>query len=508
MKSELIAALAREWLGLPAADEAALAKTARRVEALVAECRLFDGTVGAAEAPAVRFTPGLFQGTVGLGEHPGERPQFPGTNASGRPTERTRTALQRIAERDGAIHAFVSVMAGEAMAGAQRAEQALERGAPAGPLHGVPVAVKDLIDVAGQPTRAGSQVTSGAPASADAEVVRRLRAAGAVIIGKAATHEFAYGSITPGVCNPLDLTRSPGGSSGGSAAAVAAGMAEIALGTDTGGSVRCPAACCGVVGLKPTHGLIPTTGIIPLAWSLDTTGIIAATVAEAGTALAAMAGSFTLPEPAQGLSGVTVGLPKVWLEGPMEPGVRAAFDQELAHLSLLGARLIEVDLPPLELFAFVSRTIILAEASAYHAPYLNRLADYGPDVRAKVELGQFVLARDYLLAQRLRAELCRRTAQVMEQVTVLTTPAMPVVAPEIGQRLWQYPDGNTEPVADAMLRFLAPFNVTGQPAISLPCRATANGLPVGIQLVGPVGGDQLLLQIACAAEEEHPWSAR
>lgn len=494
MKSELIAVLAREVLGLPAADEAGLAKTARRVEALVAEARRLDQTVGVREEPAVRFAPSP-------GTARGDSPERPATLEAGRPTERVSAALRCIAERDGEIHAFVAVMADEAMAEARRLEEA---GAPAGPLHGMPVAVKDVIDVAGQPTRAGSAVLSDQPARADAEVVRRLRAAGAVLIGKTATHEFAYGSTTPGVHNPVNLTRSPGGSSGGSAAAVAAGMAEIALGTDTGGSVRGPAACCGVVGLKPTYGRVSAAGILPLAWSLDHPGVIARTVSNAARGLAALTDGFTVPAPAPDMAGITVGVPANWLRTPMAPGVSDAFQTELARMHEKGAHVVEVELPPLELFDFVSRVIILAEAAACHTPYLDRLAGYGPDVRAKVELGHYVLARDYLLAQRLRSELCRRTAGVINQVTVLVTPAMPVVAPVIGVRTWQRPDGTTEPVADAMLRFLAPFNVTGMPAISLPCRATAEGMPVGLQVVGPVGGDELIVQIAEALEQNTP----
>ncbi|HWI66625.1 MAG TPA: amidase [Symbiobacteriaceae bacterium] len=420
-------------------------RTAARLEALLADARRYDRYL--CGAPAFVVPPPVADGVVL--PRPGEAIAY------------------NIADRDAEINAFVTIC-GDL------------------PDHGIPIAVKDVYDVAGLPTTAGSRILSGRIATEDAAVVRRLRAAGAVIVGKTATHEFAYGCTTDSpfhgpTRNPADLTRTPGGSSGGSAAAVAAGMVPIALGTDTAGSVRIPAACCGVVGFKPTYGKVSTEGIIPLSWSLDHPGTMACTVADIAWVHAVLTGETPL-----GVTHPRIGVPSAWLETRIDPDVRSRFTEAIQGLDVA-----EVELPPLEEFHFVSRVITLAEAGSYHQTHLDRLPDYAPDVRARVELGQVIPARDYLLAQRMRAHLIRQMATVMEQVDVLVMPTLPLPAPLIGERRWE-----GEAVADALTRFTAPFNVTGQPAISLPCGMTSAGLPVGLQLVGASHQDAALLGIA------------
>lgn len=455
-------------------------KTARRLEVLLAEARMF-----AAPDDAPTFSP------VGGGGPLPELTLEATTEPEGR--MEVRTCLDRIAARDGLLNAFVTVMGEEANPPAE------------GPLHGIPIAVKDMYEVKGVRTTAGSRILAEYVSPRDAAVIQRLRAAGAVIIGKTATHEFAYGCTTDSpfhgpTRNPADPDRTPGGSSGGSAAAVAAGMVPLALGTDTGGSVRVPAACCGVVGFKPTYGRISTEGIIPLCWSLDHPGFLTRTAADAALLLDVLSGAAEAG--ARGgrpgsLCGVRAGIPQGWLQAPMEPAVLGAFAGGVQRLRELGAELEAVDLPPLLEFHFVSRILTLAEAGSYHARYLGRLAEYAPDVRARVELGQVIPAREYLLARRMRASLCRRTADVMSQVHLLVTPTMPIVAPRIGERSCL----GGEPVSDAMLRYTVPFNVTGQPAVSLPAGCTPEGLPVGLQLVGPAHGDEWILHVAAALEE-------
>ncbi len=543
---QLTAAMARELLGWESADAASLAKTARRLDALMRSVQDEERTIIQSGFPAFAFdaahAAGLPEEAAGHAGPPAQTPeaQPAGINApSGdpldwsalelaaairrrqvSPVEVTEAVLERIALRDPDLNAFVTILADQALAEARRAEQE----APRGPLHGVPVAVKDLFDVAGVLTTAGSRLRSRNQAERDAAAVARLRAAGAIVIGKTATHEFAYGTTTDSpfhgpTRNPRDLQRSPGGSSGGSGAAVAAAMVPLALGSDTAGSIRIPAACCGVAGLMPTYGRVSRTGTVPLSWSLDHVGPIARSVADLALALSVLAGGPDPADPAasgrspsdylhaarsgreaagpQALRGIRIGLPAAWLTGPVDPGVSAGFDRAVAVLRELGAAVVEVSLPPLRLFHFISRLLTLAEAGAYHAPNLPEGADqYGPDVRARVELGQFILARDYLLAQRLRTEVAGQTGRVMAEggIHALVLPTMPVPAPMVGQRTHLYPGGEAEPVGEAMIRFTAPFNVTGQPVVSIPCGKGS------VQLVGRPFGEAGLLYIAAALE--------
>lgn len=442
------------------------------------------------------------------------------------PVELTRAVLDRLAASQPALNAFVTIMADQAMAQAREREAALLRGEELGPLHGVPVAVKDLYETAGVRTTAGSQILAGYVPDRDATTVRRLLAAGAVLVGKTATHEFAFGPTTDSpylgpTRNPWNLEHVPAGSSGGSGAAVAAGLVPLALGTDTGGSIRMPAAACGVVGLKPSYGRVSKYGVLPLSWSLDHAGPMAATVVDAAMALAVLAGPdeldpTALPVPAedyvaaarageqaaaggQGLAGVRLGVPPEWLETPLDPEVRKAFAAAVETFRSLGAEVTEATLPPADVMTFVNRLITLGEAGAYHAPFLAREADrYAPDVRGRLELAQYILARDYLTGQRLRAELSRQMAQVMQRFDAILVLTLPIPAPRIGQGIWEYPDGSRETVQEALIRFTAPFSVSGQPALSVPCGFTSGGLPIGLQIVGKPFAEATVLHLGAA----------
>ena len=439
------------------------------------------------------------------------------------PTEVVEAVLARIEALEPTLNAFVTLTADAAYAAARTVEEKLARGEDVGPLAGVPIAIKDLYETAGVRTTAGSRVYADYVPTRDATAVRRLREAGAISVGKTTTHEFAFGPTTDSpylgpTRNPWHTDHVPAGSSGGSGAAVAAGIVPLALGTDTGGSIRMPAAACGIVGLKPSFGRVSKFGVLPLSWSLDHAGPLTRSVADAALALSVLAGPDPLDPTAastplddytaavergrDGLPGIRLGVPTAWLEEyGVDPEVRAAFDRAVDTLRDLGASVEEATLPPADVMTFVNRIITLGEAGAYHADLLAHHAeDYAPDVRARLELAQFILARDYLTGQRLRTELSQTMAAVMTAFDALLTPTMPIPAPRIGQNLWTYPDGSSEPVQEAMIRYTAPFSVSGQPALSVPCGFTADGLPIGLQIVGRPFDEATVLRIGAAFE--------
>jgi aspartyl-tRNA(Asn)/glutamyl-tRNA(Gln) amidotransferase subunit A len=438
------------------------------------------------------------------------------------PSEVLEATLARIEELAPALNAFITVTAERARARARQATEELARGGARGPLFGLPVAVKDIIETAGVRTTCGSRILRDYVPAADATVVRRMEAAGAIVVGKTNMHEFAFGPTTVnphyGVCrNPHNPACVSGGSSGGSAVAVATGQAYLALGTDTGGSIRIPSACCGAVGLKPTYGRVSKAGIFPLSWSLDHAGPLGRGVADVALALEVLAGAdpldpstATAPPPGGyldaaesgargGLRGLAIGMPRGWLECRVTPGVAAAVSSAVERLRSLGAAVREIEFPGPDPMMLANRLIVLAEAAAFHLPWLRRVpGEYGPDVRARLELGQYLMAVDYLAGQRLRGELCRSVAAAMRDVDLLVTPALPAPAPYIGQDYFDWPDGR-ETVPDGLIRLVAPFNVTGQPALSMPCGLDA-GRPVGLQIVGRWFEEGTVLRAAAALE--------
>jgi aspartyl-tRNA(Asn)/glutamyl-tRNA(Gln) amidotransferase subunit A len=432
--------------------------------------------------------------------------------------EITNSCLQRIDQLQPSLNAFIRVMADEAKRDAETADRELASGRDRGPLHGVPIAVKDIIDARGVPTTAASRVREGHVAAADAPVITRLRDAGAVIIGKTNLDEFAFGTTSENsafgpIRHPLDTSRSPGGSSGGSAVAVATGMALAALGTDTGGSIRIPAAACGIVGLKPTLGEISTAGVVPLAKTFDHVGPFTRTVGDATLLHQAMSASTGADPRSSGAdlrsSGadlprsardVRLGIPRGYLTDLLNDDVRARFDEAAAALRSAGATLTDVSVPHASMTPAVYIHIHSSEGATFHARTLDSEPErYTPVVRRRLELGRYVLAQDYARAMDGREVLRREVDAALGGCDALLLPTLPIPAPPIGAETTTI-GGREEPVRALMLRLTQLFNVTGHPAISIPCGVTADGLPVGLQLVGRLSRTNDLLSTAVAIE--------
>jgi aspartyl-tRNA(Asn)/glutamyl-tRNA(Gln) amidotransferase subunit A len=420
------------------------------------------------------------------------------------PVELVDAYARRIAEAEG-LRAYITVPDERACREARRAEQRLSRH-EAGALLGVPIAVKDLFATRALRTTAGSRILRDWVPSRDAAAVARLRAAGAIILGKTNLHEFAYGvtNANPwwGVArNPHDPRRSPGGSSGGSAIAVVAGLCAGALGSDTGGSIRIPASLCGCVGLKPTFGAIPLDGAVPLGWSLDHAGPLARTVDDAGLLLDVLGGRHEGPTarrvPTRGLR---VGV----LRGPImqnvQPWVARQVDAAARGLRRRGLRVREVRIPEIEWTVATQLVTLRAEASAVHGRWIRtRPGAYGSDVRTRLQLGALVGGADYVLAQRMRARIRGAIARAFREVDVLLLPTTPITAPVVGDRTVRWRSGE-EPVAGALVRLTAPFNLAGVPALSVPYGAAA-GLPIGVQLVGQWNDEARLLAVGRLIED-------
>lgn len=415
-------------------------------------------------------------------------------------------SLAAIARYQPQTNAFIRVDADGARAAARRVDDERARGIDRGPLHGIPLSLKDLIDVAGEVTTAGSRVLADRVASADAPVVTRLREAGAILLGKTNLHEFALGTTSEdsafgAVHHPKDAARSAGGSSGGSAAAVACGMGLGSVGTDTGGSIRIPAAACGVVGLKPSAGEVPTDGVIPLSTSFDHVGPLAACVADAAALWAVLAA-----RPAPVLDrrpGSPLRLVRLrgYFDLPVAPDVRTAMDRALARLARAGAAITDAELPSTQSILDAYVAIVLAEGAAWHASYLDaRARDYTPLVRARFESGRQISAVQYLDAQAFCRRLCRDVDAALDEAEALVLPTLPLTAPLLGSDTVTIDPraGDRTPIRAAMLKHTQPFNMTGHPAISLPVPAA--GLPVGLQLVGRRGHTDALLAVAAACE--------
>jgi aspartyl-tRNA(Asn)/glutamyl-tRNA(Gln) amidotransferase subunit A len=426
-----------------------------------------------------------------------------GEMTSERATER---CIANIEARNRELNAFILVMADEAMRDAREADRQLAQGHDRGPLHGVPISIKDLMDVAGTPTTAASRVRTPKPAIADAPAVGHLRAAGAVFVGKTNLHEYALGTTSEdsafgAVRNPIDPSRSAGGSSGGSAVSVAADMALASVGTDTGGSIRIPASACGIVGLKPSYGEVSTEGVIPLAPRLDHVGPLARSVADAWTVLRALAGD---PRPAPLTparpSGVRLLALRRYFCEFLDDDVRARFEEALQRFSAAGMHVGEAGIRHADTIVSVYQRIAPREAFLQHAATLDTVPErYTAPVRQRLEVGRAVSLEDFARALDDRALLRGEVDDALAGGDALVLPTLPIPAPTLGAET--VPVGATEqPTRAMMLRDTQLFNLTGHPAISLPCGVTRDSLPCGLQLVGPRDQTGALVRIALACE--------
>ncbi len=433
------------------------------------------------------------------------------------PVEVTQALLARIEKLDPILHAFVTLTADSALAEARSAEEALRRG-DARPLLGIPVAHKDIYLTRGVRTTGGSALLADWIPDEDATCVQRWRAAGTVQLGKLITHEFAFGLQFPGhrfppAKNPWNLDHIPGGSSSGSGAALAAGLVKGATGSDTGGSIRGPAAFCGIVGLKPTYGRSSRAGVLTLSWTLDHTGPMARTVQDCAFLLQPLAG-YDPADPASSrapvddyvaplgrdIRGLKIGVPRAYFLEEVDAEVARAFEEALETLRRLGAEVRDVQIPSLR-GAHSFLLILMAEAYAYHESDIREHPElYGDVLRERILAGALVTASEYTQAQRIRAEICRETAEVLKTVDVLASPTALKPATPFAQAFdpeFAFPKSN-----------MAPFNLTGLPTLALPCGFSASGLPVSFQLSGRPFEEATVLRAGHAYEQATAWHTR
>lgn len=434
------------------------------------------------------------------------------------PVQVTEQLLDSVELLNPMLNCYITVLKESALKQANEAERKMKAGEFLGPLQGVPLAIKDLIYIDGVRCTAGSRILASNVATYDSHVVRKLKNSGAVLLGTTNLHEFAAGitNMNPHygpVRNPWDLTRISGGSSGGSTAAVAAGMALAAIGTDTAGSVRLPAGLCGVVGFKPTYGLISRIGVIPLASSFDTVGTLTSSAWDAAALLAAVAGheegdvsTVDIPGPdyiaetAAPLGQVKVGVPQGYFLDDLDSGVDGEFHAFLDRLAQLGWSVEPMEISGMDAVQDIFFPIRRAEASAFHEKWLSDMADlYGEDVRRTLELGAKVPATRYINAQNSRPALREAFLGSMASFDVLAVPTSPITAPMVGQSTVEVGDKDMD-VQSALVRLTLPFNVVGFPSLSIPI-GLSSGLPVGSQLVARPFEERLLLRLANSYEE-------
>ena len=440
------------------------------------------------------------------------------------PVELTHACLAQIEKLNPALNAFITVTAESATAEARAAEAEIQRGKWRGPLHGIPIALKDLFDTAGVRTTAGSGVFKDRVPAEDAEVVRRLKAAGAVFLGKTNMHEFAFGGSSlvtyfGGVHNPWERAHIAGGSSGGSAAAVAGRLCYGALGSDTAGSIRQPAAFCGIVGLKPTYGLVSARGVIPLSWSLDHVGPLARTVGDTALLLQAIAGydpedtasvSMKIPDYTAALrtspATLRLGIAREFFFEGLDPEIERAMNQALPVLAKLTAGIKDVAISASTQEQLRS-TVRLAEAYAYHAKMMAATPGlYQPETLARLRPGADVNTVTYIQARRELEHTRRTIGQIFQTVDLLMTPTSPILPPAIAEFIGDR-NGSVDFV-NRNIRNTSPFDVYGWPTISVPCGFSASGLPIGLQISGALGQDAVALQLAHAYEQATDWHNR
>jgi aspartyl-tRNA(Asn)/glutamyl-tRNA(Gln) amidotransferase subunit A len=429
--------------------------------------------------------------------------------------ELTKAALDRVEKLNPRLNAFVTVLQQTALDRARKADEELARGADLGPLHGIPVAVKDVFCTKGVRTTCGSVLFTDHVPAYDAAVVEKLASSGAVLIGKLTLHELAYGvtSNNPhfgAVRNPWNPDCIPGGSSGGSGAAVASGMVFMATGSDTGGSIRIPAAFCGTVGLKPTFGRVSRYGVMPLDFTLDHMGPLTRSVRDAAVMLNAVAGYDArddtssrrpvedyVPQAEPSIAGLRVGIPQNFYFERLHPDVDRAVRAMVQKAESLKAQIVPVRTPDIAALNAVSRVILMAEASALMEPHLGQRERFGSDVLALFDQGRLISATDYVNAQRLRRVMQREFHQVWSQVDCLFTPTAPIGAPRIGDATVTV--GNEmEDVRLASTRLVRGMNLLGYPALSVPCGLDSQGMPIGLQIIGKPFSEALILRAAQA----------
>jgi aspartyl-tRNA(Asn)/glutamyl-tRNA(Gln) amidotransferase subunit A len=450
------------------------------------------------------------------------------------PVELVTLFLTRIERHNPALNAFLTITRARAFDDAKNSEKLLLRRRSRGPLEGIPIAIKDNLYTRGVRTTAGSKILQDFIPQNDATAIARLRNAGALLLGKTNLHEFAYGVSTGNphygaAHNPWDLARIPGGSSGGSAAAIAAGLCAASIGTDTGGSIRIPASLCGIFGIKPSFGRVSCYGAVPLAPSLDHVGPLARTAGDAALLLGVIAGAdpqdaSTLAQPrlktfssARAISSrlhprftkkrpLRLGWPKDYFFDAIDSEVVFAMEAAARSFVELGAIIQEVSLPHVHDGDGPSTAIALAEATHFHESqgwYPARSADYGEDVRKRLEMGRDIRAADYLAALDARERVRADFDAAFERVDAILAPATPITAPRIGENVVMI--GSTEETArSALIRTNRPANLTGLPALSMPCGFAKNGMPIGLQLIGSQWEEESLLTIARLFEQTHP----
>ncbi len=444
------------------------------------------------------------------------------------PVEVVRAHLDRIAAVDGTLKSYITVMGDSALESAKSAEAAVIAGNGLGPLHGVPIGLKDLYCTKGVRTTGGSKILGDWKPTEDAAVVSRLTAAGGIVLGKLNMHEFAYGpeGLNPHYgtpWNPWDKAthRICGGSSSGSGAAVAAGICPGALGSDTGGSIRIPASLCGITGIKPTYGRVSRAGVLPLAWSLDHVGPMCRSAADCALMLGAMAGydprdptTSVLPVPdylaalTGQVKGLRIGVLRAFYLESTDSAVRALVESAVKTLEGLGASAQEVNLELPKHAAGASYAVISPEAYAYHENWIKtRPREYGADVRQRLLVGAFVSGTDYLKGQRVRALIRDEVDTALSKLDVLVCATTPMPAPAVGQKEVRI-GAEKQPVRPSLIRFTRPFNMTGHPAASVPCGFTAEGLPAGLQIIGRPFDEATVLRVADAYQRATDWHAR
>lgn len=424
--------------------------------------------------------------------------------------EVTQAVLARVRDFNPRLNAFITVMEEEALAAAKRVDRARARGQPGKPLLGVPVSVKDLLDVRGVRTTAASRIAGARKPAKDAPAVRRLRESGAIIFAKANMSEFAYGSVQSAfgqLRNPWDTERFAGGSSSGSGSSLAAGMGYASLGSDTGGSIRMPAAFCGVVGLKPTYERVSRAGAVPLAWTMDHTGPLARTVRDAAIVLEAIV-EVSAPGRAVSLrrglpgnlKGLAIGIPRAHFYDDLDPEVAEALVEAQRVLRRSGARLIRVDIPHAPFANVAAAVIMQVEAAAYHhKTLLKRYNDYGEIFRGRLVQGLLVPGPTYLKAQQVRNVVKLEFEQALAKADAILTPTTPIPA----HRLDETP--RTSPNVAEVGRFTSPVNLAGLPALSVPCGHTKGNLPIGMQLIGRAFEEATLIRIGSEYQRETDW---